>query len=203
MAKERSGWTPYGLEAIRIRHLRRRRILAILAALVLAGFWSWMFDETTTTEQEIFANGKKAGNGIQLDVTQPERKDGPVTVSLSPGRVTRADTADDASPQSISRPDAPVLARAPAYNWTAYLVLYGPFALLALALYLLGKRRPQDEVNFGIYKGAMPLEMITASASRHVLTRKEARESLFGKSRRDHLPAEMRVVERVEQEDDA
>ena len=203
-AKDRSGWTPYGLEAIRIRHIRRRRLLALLAALALAGFWSWMFEETTTTQQEIFANGKRAGSGIQIDVQEPEEEDGPVTVALSPGRVTRADTSQQGGQQTIDRPAAPVLSRAPAYNWTSYLILYGPFALIGLALWLLAaKRRPEDEVNFGIYKGAMPLEMITSSARHHVLTRREARESVFGRRRRDHLPAELRVIERVEQEGDA
>lgn len=200
----KDGWTPYGLEAIRIRHIRRRRLLSLLMILALVGLWFVMFENTTTTTTEIFANGKRAGNGIQIDEPEQPKEKGPVTVSLSPGRVTRADTSEQVGGSSITRPNAPVIERAAPYNWTAYLLLYGPFVLLGLAAWFLGKRQgPHDEVNFGIYKGAMPLELITASARAHVITRREARGSIFGKTPRDHLPAELITIERVPQEGDA
>lgn len=204
MATKQDAWTPYGLEAIRIRHLRRRRIASFLIVLALAGMWSWMFESTTVTEQEIFANGRRVGSGISIP--EPEQEpvdDGPVTVAISPGRVTRADTSQAVGGSEITRADAQVLTRAPPYNWSAYILMYGPFALLAAAMWFLGKRqKAQDEVNFGIYKGAMPLELMTASARSLVLTRKEARTSIFGKRRRDHVPAGAVLIERVVQEDD-
>lgn len=207
-SKSGEGWSPYGLEAIRQAHLRRRRFLSILLALGLVGLWFVMFQTTTTTETQIFANGQRAGSGIQIGVPETEPpKNGPVTVSLAPGRVTRADTDQQGiGGESIQRPNSVTIDRPVGHNWNVYIMLYGPFALLGAAIYFLGKRggKSQDEVNFGVYKGALPLELLTASARHHVVTRRFARESIFGKRRGDYLPRGGRaIVERVAQEDDA
>lgn len=204
MAPKQDGWTPYGLETIRIHHLRRRRIFSALLVFGLVGLWFVMFETTTTTQTELYANGQRVGSGIQIDLPDEKPEEKPVTVSISPGRVTRADTSQETGGESISRPNAPVVNRAAPYNWLAYLMLYGPFILIAAATYFL-RRRPKnvDEVNFGIYKGAMPLELLTATARENVLTRNHARGSVFGKRRRDYLPRQVLLVERVEQEDDA
>ncbi|GEM_PF-6226836 len=196
-------WTPYGLEAIRVRHLRRRRIIAaivlgLVALLILA------FTGTTSNRQtQIFQNGQQVGDGNQISIDVPDQskpKDGPVTVALSPGRITLADTSQQAPASSITRADVPGFSGAAALNWNYYLILYGPWALLGLAAFLLAKRRGKhDEINYGVYKGSMPLEMISAQARHHVFTTRHAKTSVFGKRREDHVPGH---AVRVPQEGD-
>lgn len=192
-------WTPYGLEAIRVSYLRRRRILTLLIVLGLAGIWAFMFETTTTTSTEIFVNGQKA-NTIEFDLPE-EQRDGPVTVAVEPGRVTRAESGSAAQDEEVQRTSAPTFTRLPAIPYAGYAIVYGPFILIGLALLLLGKRRGKhDEVNYGIYKGAMPLEGISASMADQVFTTRMAKRSLFGKRRADHLPEEILRMERVPQE---
>lgn len=203
MAKTQDGWTPYGLEAIRIGHLRRRRILALLVASGLAMLWLFSFQSTTVTQTDVFVNGQRA-NRVEIEAPEPPKKDGPVTVAIEPGKVTRATADGTGAQESVTRSNAPSFSRAPAIPFGDYALMYGPFALLGLMVWLLGFRRsPRHEVNYGIYKGAMPLEMITASASRQVLTTRAAQGSLFGKRRQDHLPRQALRTTRVPQEDDA
>lgn len=202
--KQRDTWSPYGLEAIRAAHLRRRRLLSLLVAIGLAGLWLLMIQLSTVEERSLEITDS-SGNKIEIDVSDSERprEDGPLTISLSPGRVTRAETGGTAAADSsVTRFAAPTFERASPISWGGYALMYGPFVLLGLALWLLGKRRPKAEVNYGIYKGAMPLEMMTASAARHVFTTREARRSLFGKRRGDYLPPEIVRVERMAAEDE-
>jgi hypothetical protein len=159
-----------------------------------------MFSTVQTTNTDICTNGvcRSQGNNVQFEVPEEEKKDGPVTVSISAGRVTRADTGGSTGDSTVSRPNQATLTRAVPYNWLGYMIIYGPWVLLAAGVHFLGKRRGKnDEVNFGIYKGAMPLEMHTVSASKHVITTRKA------KRRSDYLPAEVLAVERVPQEDGA
>lgn len=199
-------WTPYGLEAIRIQYLRRRQTLIWLLLLLLLLLVVIFLGTATETSQSISVNGKDAnGNSIQID---DKSGDGPkggehVTVGLEPGKVTRAEQGGSAGSPSITSNAPPVAQRAPAYNWTAFLILYGPYVLLGLAAWFLAKRRSRHhEVNFGIYKGAMPFEMITATHERHVFTKKLAETSLFGKGMYDHLPRQIADVEAATIEDE-
>jgi hypothetical protein len=197
-------WTPYGLEAIRVRHLRRRRILAAAVLALLAILIVAVTGAGTTSRTSILSNGQEVGGGNDISIDLPtdtKPKDGPVTVSLTPGRVSLADTSQSAPASTITRADVPTFSGAPALNWNYYLVLYGPWVLLALAAFALAKRRGKhDEVNYGVYKGSLPLEMISAHARHQVITSREAKTSVFGKRREDHLPHH---VLRVAQEDDA
>ena len=187
----KSEWTPYGLEAIRIAHLRRRRLVGILLLLGLGVLAYFLTDTTTTSQLELTVNGRQ-GNGISLDLPEEKPRNGPVTVSLTPGRVTRAEAGSAAPEGSVQRPNAPSFQREPAYDFGGLVLFVLPWLLIGLAAWFLATRRGKhDEVNYGIYKGAMPLEMITASASRQVFTRREARVSLFGRRRVDHVPAEV------------
>lgn len=200
-AKE--SWTPYGLEGIRVSYLRRRRILSLLIALGLAGVWAFMFDSTTVTQQDIFVNGRRQGT-IEIEEPEAPREDGPVTVAIQPGRVTRAESGDGPAEEGErSRTLAPSFERAPPISYSYYAIIYGPFVLLGLALYFLAKKRGKhDQVNFGIYKGAMPLELVSASMVDQVFTAKMAHVGLFGKRRADYLPDEVLRIERVPQEGD-
>lgn len=202
MSAKKQAWTPYGLEAIRVSYLRRRRILSLLIALGLAGIWMFMFETTTSTTQDIFVNGRRQGT-IEIDVPEQERNDGPVSVAIEPGRVTRAESGDaPGSGDSTPRVNAPIFERGSPIPYRQYVILYGPFVLLAAALYFLAKKRGKhDQVNYGIYKGAMPLEMISNSMSNQVFTTKLAKAGLFGKARADYLPEEVLRVERVPQEE--
>ena len=195
-------WTPYGLEAIRVGHLRRRR--AALLALIFVGAIVWLVFAPTPTNQneiQIFANGNRvgSGNGLQIEAPPEER---PVTVSIQPGKITHASAGSAPAGETVTRTaTVPVVPRAVPVPYAAAAFKFGPFLLLALALWALGKRKPTSHmVNYGIYKGALPLELISASAAKRVFTTRKAGTSIFGKSRSDYLPAE---VERVPQEGDA
>lgn len=197
----KSPWTPYGLEAIRTAHLRRRRFLALATVLGLALLWLMMFTSTTSNELSIQVNGKEQ-NRIELDIPEEDPDDGPVSVEINPGRVTRAETTNTGTGSTIQRANVPAYDRAAPLNWSYYVLLYGPYVLIGLALYLLAQRRGKhDEINYGIYKGSMPLEMISAAATQDIFTTREKRASIFGKRRGDYLPPEVRRVERMEQED--
>jgi len=194
-------WTPYALEPIRIQYLRRRLILAILAIIALLLLAYLLYNYTTTTQKgiQLCRNGDESscqngrGSGIQID--EPSKGAPPrdhVTVGLTPGEVTRVDTGQDPGAPGTSRAQLPTFDRAQPYDWLQYLMAYGPYLLVILAAYWLTKRRGKyDEINFGIYKGAMPLEMITASHDKVVFTRNFAKSSVFGKGRMDHLPTEV------------
>lgn len=194
-------WTPYGLEAIRVTYLRRRRILAVIIALGLAGIWALAWDTTTTTGTDIFVNGRRQGT-IGIETPEPQ-EDGPVTVPISPGRVTRAESGSaPAAGDGPARPLAPTFDREAPVNYQLYVILYGPYVLLAAALYFLAKKRGKhDEVNYGIYKGALPLELLSASLANQVFTTKKAHVGLFGKRRADYLTDEVLRIERVAQEE--
>jgi hypothetical protein len=198
-------WTPYGLEAIRVSYLRRRRLYAIMIGLGLCGIWAFMFETTTETQTDIFVNGRRQGSGIEIDIPEQNREDGPVTVAVEPGRVTRA--ASGEAPEGSTptrRVSAPTFERGSPIPYQIYVILYGPYLLLAAALYFLAKKRGKhDQVNFGIYKGAMPLESISASLANQIFTSKKAKTGLFGKRRADHLPEEILQVERVPQDGEA
>lgn len=194
-------WTPYGLEAIRIGHLRRRRFALVGALLVAALLWGFFAPKPTDASQiEVFANGVKQGTGNAIKIDAPEKQK-PVTVAIQPGKLTYASAGAAALPASnVGKASAPAQPRAVPVPWAAYAIKFGPYALLGLALLALGKRkRTTHQVNYGIYKGALPLELVSASASKRIFTGRKAASSIFGKDRADYLPPE---VERVPQDTD-
>lgn len=198
----KSTWTPYGLEAIRVGYLRRRRILAAIFALGLCGLWLLMFTTTTTVQQDIFVDGNRVG-GSAISITEPEKaKDGPITVALDPGRVTRAESGGPTAPGTqVAKTSAPTFTREAPIPYKGYIYMYGPIVLLVLAALLLAKKKGKhDQVNYGIYKGAMPLELVSASMSSHIFTNRMAKSGLFGKRRVDHLPDEIVMADRAMEE---
>jgi hypothetical protein len=194
-----SAWTPYGLEHIRVRRNRTRRVLGLLALLLLLGLVSLLLSGSTTTtrDTQIFANGNKVSdNGILITPPEQQAQADHVTVGLTPGTVTSATTGSTTAASTVQRSSLPVPLRAAPYDWAAYMLLYGPYVLAGLAVLYFAKRKGKsDEVNYGVYKGAMPLEMITASHQGEVITRRHVKESVFGKRREDHLPRELATVE--------
>lgn len=205
MTKDKDAWTPYGLEHIRHRHVVRRRILGILILLLLLGLLYAFFGSTTTRQTDIFANGNRVngGNGISIQQQDDGPKKDHVTVGIEPGKVTRAEAGNDAGAASIQRSSVPTFSRAAPLNWGAYLMLYGPYVLLGLAMWYLAKRRGKhDELNYGVYKGALPLELITASHHGEVFTKEHVKGSIFGKKRLDHLPRDIATVEMASVEEE-
>lgn len=201
MTRNDDEWTPYGLEAIRHAHLRRRRILGALLILgVLLGA-SALFRTDETRSLSIVANGQETQSGIEIrdpNADQEEKKDY-VTVSLEPGKVARLETGSGTQEATVERSGNANIERAKPVPWRFYLVKALPFLLTLLAGYLLaGRRGRHDEVNYGIHKGSMPLEMITAHHDKAVFTRRFVKSSVFGKRRHDYVD---RNVERVTQED--
>lgn len=194
-------WTPYALEKHRIRHLRRRRLVAILAAIAMLLLVSALFSVSTDRQTRISTNGRDTGSIEIQDVDLDKSKDDHITVEVQPGRVSRVEAGTDSQAPQVSRAQAPQLSRAAPYNWSFYLLLYGPYVLVGLLLWLLAKRRSRhDEVNYGVYKGAMPLELLTASHRDAVFTRKLTESSVFGKKRHDHLPRGYATAEDAEEE---
>lgn len=192
MSKEGEVWTPYGLEAIRQSYLRRRRILGALAALGVLILALTVIESTTSSRLALSANGNEVGDGISIpEPEKPEGKDY-VTVSLEPGRVSRVEAGKESGEAQIERASQPTAVRASPFPWKLWVVQLLPFLLAGLVAYLLAKRRGKhDEVNYGVYKGSMPFEMITAQHSSAVITKRWAKTSVFGKRRLDHLPPEV------------
>lgn len=194
MPRKNDEWTPYGLEAIRQARIWRGRLLAALAALgaLLAG--TALVETTTTESLRISANGNDVTDSVSIPEPDLPKKQDYVTVSLTPGRVSRVESGNDpAPPQVVERPSAPHAVRASPYPWKLWLLDAVPYALAGgVAALLFRGRGPRAEVNYGVYKGAMPLELLTAHHQRAVVTTRHARASVFGKRRADYLPPETR-----------
>lgn len=192
MARTNDEWTPYGLEAIRQARIWRRRFLGALAALgiLLAGM---LLVETTTTESiSLSANGNDVTDSVSIPEPEAPKGQDKVTVSLTPGRVSRVESGNaPEAPQVVERTSTPQATRASPYPWKLWLLDAVPYLLAGVVALLLFRGRPQDEVNYGIYKGAMPLEMLTSHQDRAVLTTRHARTSVFGKRRADYVPPEV------------
>jgi len=190
-------WTPYGLEKIRRGVLWRRRLLAILAALLIlaAILVILLLRPQKVVETEISLAGGDNSNSIEVEIKDPLRTK-PLRVTVSPGGVTLAGNGIGGTPDSLSRAglDYPYITDARPIDFLAYLLSWGPLLLVAYLVWAAGRgeTNPASHVNFGIYKGAMPLEMITESYSHLVKTQRLVVEPIFGKDRSDYLPAEAR-----------
>lgn len=192
MAKQRDEWTPYGLEGIRQAHIRRRRVLGAIAGLCVLALAILVLETTTSEQIRLSANGNEVTDSV--NIPEPEENDAKdyVTVSLEPGRVSRIESGNAPGEDQVDRTSLPSGVRASPYPWKLWLLQLLPYLLAGLVAYLLAKRRGRyDEVNYGVFKGAMPLEMITAEHEASVFTKRWARTSVFGKRRLDHLPPEV------------
>lgn len=192
MSNEGTEWTPYGLEPIRQAHLRKRRILGALAALAVL-LLAFTFVETTkSTSLSLSANGRELSGGVTIPEPEKSEAKDYVTVSLEPGRVSRAEAGNEVGGEQVERNSMPQASRASPVPWKLWALQLFPWLLAGLVAYLLAKRRGKhDEINFGVYKGAMPLEMMTAQHESAIFTKRWARTSVFGKRRLDHLPPEV------------
>ncbi|HWH08806.1 MAG TPA: hypothetical protein VNX21_06365 [Candidatus Thermoplasmatota archaeon] len=189
-------WTPYGLEAIRQAHLKRRRILGALAALGVLALALLAVETTSTTRLSISANGNEVTDSVSIPEPDKPKGQDYVTIALEPGKVSRVESGNDPTPPQVERAAAPQAVRASPYPWKLWALQALPWLLAGLVAYLLAARRGKhDEINYGVYKGAMPLEMVTAHHERLVFTKRWARSSVFGKRRGDYLPPEVQTEE--------
>jgi hypothetical protein len=183
--RSENGWTPYGLEAIRRKHIRRRRLMAVgLFFAYIVGYSLFVIMTTSSSLSVTDAEGKST---VELELPKNEETEQkPITVAIGQGRMVMADFGGETP--SIS-PTPPTPAYVDALHWRGELTTYGPLlAVLWLLLTALRSRDKNAEVNYGVYKGALPYEMITAEAKGFVLTTKHAKESLFGRTREDYVP---------------
>jgi hypothetical protein len=189
-------WSPYGLEAHRVALLQRRKRM-LLAGIVL-GFLllAAVLASTIRTNDDV----RSINGSGQVEIQVPEQQRAkPTTLSVSPGRtaVLNSPIQEERGPQrqggGIVEPPREGI------NWLGLLTPLAPPIGLAIYAWRVGKQRiagPLEQVNLGVYKGAMPLELLTAQSKEHVFTSEQARASLFGKVRQDHLPSQPQVVAR-------
>lgn len=188
-------WTPYGLEAFRQSRLWRRRLVTLLAVVVVALAWIGLsqFGGETTTTVDTFR-----GDGGSVTLQAPDKGGRPkpdATVTLTPGNLTAAPSAIRATGrQEVPPPDpgGPAPGAEP-INFRLLAVQWGiPLALVLVGYLLAGIRGGSDhEVNYGIYKGAMPMETISARYSHLVETTRATYQDPFGKRREDYLPEDV------------
>ncbi len=185
---ESSAWTPYPHEETRVQLLWRKRIILAVILGLLFLLWALSLNVTTETEEQLTVYG---GDGSSVTVERPEDQDvqPAASVTLRPGETARLDedlTLDDGDPQPGQQggqlPEQPE-----GIPFMGLLLLIGPFILALLIWRYLANQGASTEVNYGVYKGALPLELVTATHSDLVLTGKRVEQNPFGKGRTDYL----------------
>lgn len=181
-------WTPYGHETARRQLLVQRHAWLIIGAIGVAFVYMIFLGLTFSEQTDIESGGS-------IDIEREEQK--PMTVTVSPGRAPAFASQDAQEPDGR---DAPSLQQE---EEGLILSTVGPFlpvvAPLLGALWLLSRvgasaRGNLAELNFGVYKGAMPLEMHTTSRYKQVFTHRRVEDHVFGKTREDFLPASLRTA---------
>lgn len=185
---ESNVWTPYPHEDVRVQLLWRKRIILAVILGLLFLLWALSLNVTTDTEEQLTVYG---GDGSSVTVDRPDDSSTQpaASVTLTPGETARLDddlTLEDESSQSGQRsgqiPDQPE-----GIPFLGLLLLLGPFILALLLWRYLANQGASTEVNYGVYKGALPLELVTATHSDLVLTGKRVEHNPFGKGRTDYL----------------
>jgi len=175
---------------------RRRRLLLagiVLGLLVLFGVLASSIKESADV------NSLNSGSGqVALDLNRDTPRPKPTTLTVSPGRTTvlnesiAPEVRQQRENQHVDRPDPPL-------PILALLQVIGPPIGLAVLAWRYGRRAvagPLEQVNLGVYKGAMPLEMVTARSKGFVFTPEQAHRHLFGRERGDFVPTKPVVVGR-------
>lgn len=185
---ESNVWTPYPHEDVRVQLLWRKRIILAVILGLLFLLWALSLNVTTDTEEQLTVYG---GDGSSVTVEQPDDSSTQPAASLTlrPGETARLDedlTLEDDETQPGQRgggiPDQP-----DGIPFLGLLLLIGPFILALLLWRYLANQGASTEVNYGVYKGALPLELVTATHSNLVLTGKRVEHNPFGKGRTDYL----------------
>lgn len=173
--------TPYGLEGYRVALLRRRqRLLAagmVLGILLLAA----LLASTIRDSANVTPFGG-TGNTIQLDIPEKQRAK-PTTLTVSPGRTTVLDKPIQPEARPAPRQNQAEQDRGTGLNWLGLLTnILPPFAAVVVS-WRMGRKRfltGLEQVNLGVYKGALPFELHAAEHKRFVFTKRMAYGALFG-----------------------
>lgn len=166
---------------------RKRILLALILGLVFL-LWALSLGVTTETEEQLTVFG---GDGSSVTVTRPENQqvEPSARVTLRPGETARLDdplTLRDGETQPGDQ-GAQLPEQPKGIPFLGLLLLLGPFVLALLLWRYLANQGTSTEVNYGIYKGAMPFELISASHKHLVLTGKKVEQNPFGRVQTDYL----------------
>ncbi|MGH7320176.1 MAG: hypothetical protein ACRELA_11205 [Candidatus Rokuibacteriota bacterium] len=186
---EGSDWTPYPHEPLRVRLVWRRRF--ILLALLVAAFilWLTLFKGPATELTETISTVDQEGNVVSVtrDLRPQKSFEAPdARVTVRPGQTARTTPIEQTETGDQPTPTTAPPVRPPSdIPFFGLLILFAP---MLLALWLFRRfAPPAPEVNYGIYKGALPFEIITASHRHLVLTSRRVDENPFGRERADYL----------------
>jgi hypothetical protein len=175
MSPNVSGTSTYALERVRQRVLRRRRLAVYAVIALFFGLVAYNLATSFRTDNSISTLGS-GGAGISLPAPErgeaPQKRGPDATVALSPGRIQRLDKAigPGSEPTSGGAPGvAPPGERTPITEDAEFIRVdwssVGRFLLMLYIVYRLGRwalksvRDAYGEINFGIYKGASPVEL--------------------------------------------
>lgn len=175
-----SDWSPYALERYRVTKTRgpSRWLLALLALLVLG----WLTLNFFAGDSSVQVG---TGDSGSVAVTAPNDPGPPkATVKIQPGKVTELDAPVEAGSQGSQ---AQQISTERPYPIIGGLLLIAPLLLIPWFARRLIARPSKVELNFGVYKGAMPLEMISASQREILFSRGVVENPLFGKTRGDYV----------------
>lgn len=180
-------WSPYGHEAARRQVLMQRHAYLAVAAIGIALVYTIFLGLTFSVETDVQSGGT-------VDIQREEQK--PMTVTVSPGRAPAFASSDV---MELEGQDAPGVEREQEGLILSTIRPFLPVVLpLVGAMWLLSRvgasaRGDLAELNFGVYKGAMPYEMHTVSRYKQVFTHRLVQDHIFAKTREDFLPEPVRT----------
>lgn len=185
---EDNQWTPYPHEEVRVQLLWRKRLLLALLIGGLFAFWATSLGVSVDTDQEVDIIGEE-GDTAQIERSEEEEEEPVATVTLRPGETARMEEemtlGDEPQPTAPTGPRVPE--RPEGIPFLGIFLLLGPFLASIAAWRYLQEEVTTTEANYGIYKGALPLETITADHAGLVRTGKHVQHNPFGKRRNDYL----------------
>ncbi len=181
-------WTPYGHESARRQLLVQRHAWLVVGAIGVAMFYAMFLGLTFSVETDVQSGGT-------VDIEREEQK--PMTVTVAPGRAPAFATSDAQEPDgrdapSVEREEDGLILSTVRPILPVVLPLVGAFWLLSRVG--ASSRGKLAELNFGVYKGAMPYEMHTVGRYKQVFTHRRVEDHVFGKSREDFLPEPVRAA---------
>lgn len=169
-----SGWSPYGLEAVR-RAALRVRLLKAIAALIAVYVLVTAYLVLTTKYEYVATQFGGEDQGPDRSETDAERNR-PVRVTLTPGRAAFSNLQDEGGTEGIPevRPPPAKLS----VKWLGLLQLFGAYAGIYALFAKIARSGIHKQVNFGVYKGSMPYELHSQALRKKLFTHKMAKYSL-------------------------
>jgi hypothetical protein len=191
--EESDDWSSYLHEPYRIRRLRRKQIvIAAIAVLLIAAWLLYLFFQVgTDTSIQIFGSGANSTNRVAsapgaigenatVNQTPPF-----VSITVNPGYTVAANfTQEQASSEKPTSQDNNQEQDSGRIYWENIVIPLLPIAVILFAgIKIAGLMK--SEVNFGVYKGAMPLEMHTTK-KKLVFNNELQKTNVFGKDKSEY-----------------